>query len=57
MVSVAAVACNATWVVVRLALDEERTKGGKKRTGRFGVRSVHEALGIYTHDVHRRWGG
>jgi hypothetical protein len=22
----------------------------------MGVRSVHEALGIYTHDVHRRWG-
>ena len=21
----------------------------------MGVRSVHEALGIYTHDVHRRW--
>jgi hypothetical protein len=20
------------------------------------VRSVHEALRIYTHDVHRRWG-
>ena len=28
-----------------------------KATGRqMGVRSVHEALGIYTHDVHRRWG-
>jgi hypothetical protein len=23
----------------------------------MGVRSVHEALGIYTHDVHRRWLG
>ena len=22
----------------------------------MGVQSVHEALGIYTHDVHRRWG-
>jgi hypothetical protein len=22
----------------------------------IGVRSAHEALGIYTHDVHRRWG-
>ena len=22
----------------------------------MGVRSVHEALGVYTHDVHRRWG-
>jgi hypothetical protein len=22
----------------------------------MGVRSVHEVLGIYTHDVHRRWG-
>ena len=22
----------------------------------MGVRGVHEALGIYTHDVHRRWG-
>ena len=21
----------------------------------MGARSVHEALGIYTHDVHRRW--
>ena len=23
----------------------------------MGVRGVHEALGIYTHDLHRRWVG
>ena len=30
------------------------TATAKRR--QMGVRSVHEALGIYTHDVHRRWG-
>jgi hypothetical protein len=34
---------------------EEATATAKWR--QMGVRSVHEALGIYTHDVHRRWGG
>ena len=38
-------------------LAREATKA--KATAKWrqmGVRSVHEALGIYTHDVHRRWG-
>jgi hypothetical protein len=33
-----------------------KAKATAKRR-QMGVRSVHEALGIYTHDVHRRWVG
>ena len=33
---------------------KQATATAKRR--QMGVRSVHEALGIYTHDVHCRWG-
>jgi hypothetical protein len=45
--------CSEALVVAREAA--KATATAKRR--QMGVRSVHEALGIYTHDVHRRWGG
>ena len=35
---------------------EAATATATAKWRQMGVRSVHEALGIYTHDVHRRWG-
>jgi hypothetical protein len=40
-----------------LAREAATATGRRWRSGgRWGCRACHEALGIYTHDVHRRWG-
>ena len=41
--------------LAREAAKAKATAKWRQTDGRY-VRSVHEALGIYTHDVHRRWG-